>query len=192
MESNKPKNRRGIVGITFLFVFIGITYLSASLPFVPSEAFLNFLMYVAFPSGCVFLMYKGFKKGKASTPSVFRQELDKRTTIIKKVAYAAMFIVGIPFASALTLFLSQWYPAWPSQYIYTEQVNFEATIIDFSDLRKVNRTKIYLKDLQSGREFSVHWSKPDSRRLPTDAVVRLTGKQNWFGDYINNIELLND
>jgi hypothetical protein len=90
------------------------------------------------------------------------------------------------------LFIAQWYPAWPSQYLYIEQVSFEATIIDFSNLRKVNRTKIYLKDNQTNREYNVHWPTPESRRLTTDATVRLIGKQNWFGRYIDRIILIND
>jgi len=135
MELQKPKRKAEVASVIFFFAFIGATYLSGSLPFIPSEEYLSFLTYIAFPTLCAFFIYGlFFNKNKATGLSSYITELNKRHTLVKKFIYRFLAAVGIPFLPALILSLIQWYPAWPSQYLCSEQTSFEAVIVKFGDL----------------------------------------------------------
>lgn len=191
MGKAQTSSKKSSISIIVLIVFIGITYLSASLPFIPSFEYLSFLKYIAFPIFCLFLFYRVYiLKDKETGLPHYKKELKAEEGLKNKLKIVLFLPFAILFAPAVILALAQWYPAWPSQFIYSDEVKVIATVTRLGTARKVGRTKIYIKKENSNLEQNVHWPKEKSQHISVGSSLRLTGKKNWFGTYILSVDII--
>lgn len=182
--------------IPTMYTVISIS--SASQPYIPSEGYLDFLKYIVFPISVLAFYYLAFfQRQEATGKTRFQKRLEDTTKNFTKMKATFTkfknYIIGIitvPIICIILLFMTQWYPAWPVKYLAETQVTFKATVIKLGNIRKTQQIKIYLKDISTGREFSLHWDTSFHAEINVNDIVELTAKKHWLGLYIERFKVI--
>ena len=146
-----------------------------------------------FVSVFYYLAFFQKKNGK----SRFNRRLENKTkntskvsSILIKIKSYLLGITAVPIISFVLLFMAQWYPAWPVKYLANTKITFQATITKLGYIRKTQQTKIYLKDISTGKEFSLHWEPSFEGDLSINTKLELTAKEHWLGLYVERFTQL--
>ena len=188
----KPINKKLLsLLIAIPAVFSVLTIYSFRQPYIPSEEYLSFATFILFPAlALILLLFVSFKKWKKTGLTGLQMRLQEADSFIDRFKIILQLLITAPAFTALMVWATHGYIAWPLQLFQGERITFEAEVIEHNSLRRTmsGLTKLKFKQPDFDNVQTLRWSSVKSQHYKVGDTLTLTGKRTWFGIIVEHVE----